>query len=604
MPPLPFHKSTVRRNGDCFSIITTTVRAAVSSSTDTTTRSDGSSNIINQGATLLPTSEGEDNFVRASFETHGPEKILPATITSEATNKASDNIRRTIVPMDLVVGHSLIKQALEIAAVTCTSLVISGPTGSCKSVLARSMQLLLPNNVSVVHVPVTAAEDALTGSVDLERSLETGTPVFQPGVLTKADGGILVMDDINLMDVSTASVLFKALGDGCVHVEREGMSVTYKCQPLVVVATYNDAYEELREHFIDRFAMQVSTSTSEGASIADRVQGVLNVEAFVDIGSSSSSAADREEVSSSPASSSSSYVQQLKLLKQAAADEQTRRQRIVNATERFSAVQISKPQLLYLCQLATTWDCEGQRAEMFAATAARAAAALDGRLQVEAQDLTLAAKLCIVPRGRLVIVPDDAATATTTPEDSQQQKPETQPIPPPPNMVDQEEQQEDDSSEMEESQQEVEPEDDLEQKEQEPLLIPEEFMFGVDCSIAVDPRLLVFQKRALGKGRRAGKRSRKFNIDRGRFVKAIFPTERRRGRLAVGATLRAAAPHQIFRRNRQALLTRRTNDKRVVFITKDDFRIQQLKKKTGSLVIFVVDASGSMALNRMAAAKG
>jgi magnesium chelatase subunit D len=533
---------------------------------------------------VMAPSKDYDTIVGASFEEHGPENILPPE-SRESDSRSS----RTIFPIDLVVGHSLVKQALEIVAVTGTSLVIAGPTGTCKSILARSMQLLLPE-APAVYVPSTAAEDALTGSVDIERSLETGTPVFQPGVLTKADGAILVMDDINLMDVSTASVLFKALVDGSVHVEREGVSVEYPCRPVATVATYNDLYEELREHFIDRFALQVTTMTSEDASVRDRVQGVLNVEAFVDFGSSRGLG----EMSSS---------WQQRLLLQAAVDEQARCQRIVKAKEMYPAVQLSKQQTMYLCKQATAWDCEGQRAEIFAGMAARAAAALDGRELVHADDLELAVKLCIAPRGRVVIVAQDAG-ATQDSSQQQQQTPETQPIPPSPDMVHPEEQEqtEEDRSEMEDSSQEEEPQDTSELEGPEPLMIPEEFMFGVDSSIAIDPRLLVFQKRSLGKGRRAGKRSRKFNIERGRFVKAIFPTEHRRGRLAVGATLRAAAPHQLLRRKRRVVV--RPNDKRIVIITKDDFRIQQLKKKTGSLVIFLVDASGSMALNRMAAAKG
>jgi magnesium chelatase subunit D len=122
-------------------------------------------------------------------------------------------------------------------------------------------------------------------------------------------------------------------------------------------------------------------------------------------------------------------------------------------------------------------------------------------------------------------------------------------------------------------------------------------MFGVD-SVALDPKLMAFQKwTKKGKG---GKRSKIFNLRRGRFVKAIFP-KGTGGRIAVGATLRAAAPYQIIRR-RRAIGTR--HEGKLVHIRKDDFRIQRLARKCGSLLIFCVDASGSMALNRMGAAKG
>jgi magnesium chelatase subunit D len=92
-----------------------------------------------------------------------------------------------------------------------------------------------------------------------------------------------------------------------------------------------------------------------------------------------------------------------------------------------------------------------------------------------------------------------------------------------------------------------------------------------------------------------------FNLVRGRFVKAIFPkTSMKQGKLAVAATLRAAAPYQKIRRNR----AKGTNHEgKLVFVDKSDFRIKRMARKAGSLIIFVVDASGSMALNRMDAAK-
>ena len=150
-----------------------------------------------------------------------------------------------------------------------------------------------------------------------------------------------------------------------------------------------------------------------------------------------------------------------------------------------------------------------------------------------------------------------------------------------------------------------------EENEEELFFLPEEFHFSADTSIHLDPRLLQFHHlQRQRKGKRGGKRHRRFNLERGRFVRAIFPPAgSKRGRLAVGATLRAAAPYQKSRRQRQlqqqATAGRKKSRRPLkVYITKDDFRVQQLKKKTGSLIIFVVDASGSMALNRMSAAKG
>jgi magnesium chelatase subunit D len=164
-----------------------------------------------------------------------------------------------------------------------------------------------------------------------------------------------------------------------------------------------------------------------------------------------------------------------------------------------------------------------------------------------------------------------------------------------------EEQQPQDEDKGEEIQQEGDAETNAEgEDEQEPeeLCIPAEFMFGVNM-IPIDPKLLMFMERTRkGKG---GKRSKLYNLERGRFCKAIFPKGGQHGRIAIGATLRAAAPFQKLRR-RLAEGTKRAG--KAVHIDKSDFRIKRMTRKSGALVIFVVDASGSMALNRMDAAKG
>lgn len=131
----------------------------------------------------------------------------------------------------------------------------------------------------------------------------------------------------------------------------------------------------------------------------------------------------------------------------------------------------------------------------------------------------------------------------------------------------------------------------------EPADIPSQFMFGVD-SIPIEPSLLKFSKwtkRGVG-----GKRSRIFSLERGRFIKSIFP-HANRGKLAVGATLRAAAPYQKYWRQKAEGTSKAG---RLVYIDKDDFRNKKMARKAGSLIIFDVDASGSMALNRMNMAKG
>ncbi|KAL7527731.1 hypothetical protein ACHAXR_002098 [Thalassiosira sp. AJA248-18] len=220
--------------------------------------------------------------------------------------------------------------------------------------------------------------------------------------------------------------------------------------------------------------------------------------------------------------------------------------------------------------------------------------------------------LAIAPRA--TVYPADMMSDENVPADSSIPPPPPSTIQPPPIMeppppqtedmskdeqdASEEEKEEDEiSAEMEEDTDETE--DQNEEEPDESLAIPEEFMFGIE-RVKVDPKLLKFKKwTRRGKG---GKRSKIFSLLRGRFVKAIFPKGTlKKSKLAVGATLRAAAPNQKSRR-RHAIGTK--NEGRPVLIQKDDFRIKRMARKAGTLVIFLVDASGSMALNRMDAAKG
>ncbi|GFH58932.1 hypothetical protein CTEN210_15408 [Chaetoceros tenuissimus] len=514
-------------------------------------------------------------------------------------------------PLSMIVGQDNIKQALLLSAINqrMGGVVISGGKGTAKSVMARALHQLLPPievikgsafnidpegefgvddflktdivnggkpldereteiiNAPFVQVPLNVMEDRLIGSADLEESVKTGKSVFSPGLLAKAHRGVLYVDDINLLDEETANILLNVVNDGYVLVEREGISLRYPCKPLLI-ATFNPDEGELRDHLLDRIAVSLSAD-AEKLDIKSRVEAVDSVINFSPSGKQGNAKATMD-------------------LEDAISNEDDLKTAIVFAREYIRDLKLAPSQLQYLCEEAIRAGCQGHRAEIFAVEVARAAAALEGR-QVTAEDLKLAVKLAIAPRGTFINTPMD-------PEDEMMPPP---PPPPPPQMDDQMDDQDQEDKEDEEEDQQEEPDEDDDTPDEAPDVpeIPEEFMFDVDAT-PIDPDLIEFSSRErAGKG---GGRGLIFSQDRGRYIKPMLP-KGKVVRLAVDATLRASAPYQKSRRER-SIGTK--YEGRGVFLEQSDVRIKKMARKAGSLIIFVVDASGSMALNRMNAAKG
>ncbi|NEX11784.1 MAG: magnesium chelatase ATPase subunit D [Prosthecochloris sp.] len=446
-----------------------------------------------------------------------------------------------------IVGMDLAKQALMLLAIdpSLGGVVIPAAVGSGKSTLARAFQDILPEQTPFVELPLNVTEDRLIGGVDLEATLVKGARVVQHGVLSKAHEGVLYVDSLSLLDSSAVSHVMDAMSRGEVLVEREGLSEVHPSK-FMIVGTYDPSDGEVRMGLLDRVGLIVPFTTQNDFRARKQILQC-------NIGQK-----DAEDTQD-----------ELRMLKG-----------ILDAARKLlPQVSMTKEQVQGLIQSAISLGVEGNRVDIFVIRAALASAALAQRTDVDEEDMKLAVKLVLVPR---------ATCMPQREEEVEEQMPPEEEMPP-----------EEPEAEDEEAPPDNSDPDAEEENEETPDMIEELMMDAIETEL---PENLMNISLASKKKSKSGSRGEALNNRRGRFVRSQ-PGEIRGGKVALIPTLISAAPWQESRRLERLRKTGKVSTTGLI-INKEDVKVKKFRDKSGTLFIFIVDASGSMALNRMRQAKG
>ena len=494
-----------------------------------------------------------------------------------------DNSQDTIFPFSAIVGQERMKLALILNAINPAigGVLIRGEKGTAKSTAARSLAALLPKieivtgclyscepdapfagcdfcaseqrraverQVRLVELPVSATEEAVVGTLDIEAAIREGSRRFEPGLLASAHRGILYIDEVNLLNDHVVDVLLDSAAMGRNFVEREGISFSHPAQ-FLLIGTMNPEEGDLRPQFIDRFGLAVE------------IDHIRDAERRADV------VRRRIAYESDPAAFSARWTEV----------ESMERQRIADAMELLPSVTVEDGILTFIARLCAEHEVDGLRADIVIYKAAQTLAAYEGRTSVTPDDVLRVAEMALMHRMRRQPFDDpDMNTErlqemahdilSNPPQNSHQ--PDLGDVTPP------------DTPESDEQHQDGMDED----------------VFSIGESFQVKPLNLdaLDRQARASHGRRTVSRVRDH---RGRYVGATLP-EGKVTDLAVDATVRAASPFQVRR-------AEYTDGNLALSVEPWDLRQKVRESRVGNLVVFLVDSSGSMgAHQRMVAAKG
>jgi magnesium chelatase subunit D len=539
-------------------------------------------------------------------------------------------------PFSAVVGQDDLRLGLVLNAVSPAvgGILVRGEKGTAKTTTVRALASLLPavdvvpgcrfccdpaapdpacpdgphppgtgaerRPARLVELPVGASEDRLVGALDIERALAEGVRAFEPGLLADAHRGVLYVDEVNLLGDHLVDALLDAAATGASYVEREGVSVRHAAR-FLLVGTMNPEEGELRPQLLDRFGLTVEVAAAR--ETGPRVEVVRRRLAY----------------DADPAAFAARWAEQ----------ERELRERIVAARALLPKVRLGDTELRQIAATCAAFEVDGMRADIVMARTAVALAAWDGRDEAAEQDVRRAALLALPHRRRRNPFDAPGLDEQRLDEVLEQARREAE----------QEQAREREQSPSQSTEGE-EPGDDPDGPDGgpeggpdgpdrgpggglPPQRAPEPAPSGATSSehdqagppsepagpgpapsapggAAEQPPAAAgepYRTRTLtvpGVGQGADGRRSRARTASGRTTGA----ERPRGRLGalhLAATVRAAAPHQRARGRRGPGLVLR----------RDDLREAVREGREGNLVLFVVDASGSMAARqRMGAVKG
>lgn len=317
--------------------------------------------------------------------------------------------RRPVYPFTAIVGQDRMKRALILNAIDMRigGVLIRGERGTGKSTAARALAALLPEinviadspfsddpdapstwsdevreraergesmpvqrrRTRFVDLPVSATEDRVVGTLDIEKAIQKGERHFEPGVLAAANRGILYVDEVNLLDDHVVDLLLDSAAMGVNVVEREGISFTHPAR-FILVGTMNPEEGDLRPQLLDRFALSVEVhGIQEAAERMEILERHIAYEAEPDAFRASWAAAEAQLTD-----------------------------RIAAARALVDDVAYSRRDLFAIATLTSSLHIDGHRADLVILKTARAHAAYEGRNRINQHDILLAAELAIPHR--------------------------------------------------------------------------------------------------------------------------------------------------------------------------------------------------------------